>query len=694
MNALRQKLEQMGLGGVSPMSLAGPVLVLLILAMMIIPLPPLALDMLFTFNIAISIFVIMNVIDTKKPLEFSSFPAILLFTTLLRLSLNVASTRVVLVHGHEGPHAAGKVIEAFGEFLVGGNYAVGIAVFAILVVINFMVITKGAGRIAEVAARFTLDAMPGKQMAIDADLNSGMINEEEARRRRKEVAQESDFHGAMDGASKFVRGDAIAGILIMVINILVGLFIGVLQHDLSFGDAARTYTVLTIGDGLVAQIPALVISIAAGLIVSRVNTDEDVNKQVLGQIFAKPVVIYIAAGVMGLLGIVPGMPHSAFLTLAVLIAGLGYWINKKQEEAIFAEGDQHQVMEAVRETAEASWNDVQFTDELSLEVGHRLITLVDKRQDGTLLSRVKNIRMTFARELGFLPPEVHIKDNLELQPDTYVISMKGVEIGRGQIFPGDWMAIDNGELLGTIEGVPTLEPTFGLNAVWISEEKIDQAQVFGYTTVDASTVAATHLNHLMRTHAQGLLGRSEVQQLMKKLADENAQLVEDVVPKHLTSTQLQRILQALLEEDVSIKDLRTIFETLAEHAPDHVNDHQGLVALVRVALGRAITFQAFGPVSVLKFAGLDPSLETMLEQAIPNGAFAPNIAQILIDGVGRSIAEMDALGLPHVVVTTEPIRPMLSEYLRRKYRHLFVLSYEEIPRDSSYQLVSTIRGIN
>ncbi|TBW12461.1 flagellar biosynthesis protein FlhA [Azotobacter chroococcum subsp. isscasi] len=671
--------------------LAGPVLIVLILSMMILPLPPFVLDLFFTFNIALAIMVLLVSMLTEKPLDFAAFPAILLFTTLLRLSLNVASTRVVLMEGHQGTGAAGKVIEAFGEFLVGGNFAVGLAVFLILVIINFMVITKGAGRIAEVGARFTLDSMPGKQMAIDADLNAGLIGEVEARQRRREVAQEAEFYGSMDGASKFVRGDAMAGMVIMAVNIVGGLLIGMLQHDMAFADAAHTYVMLTIGDGLVAQIPALVISIAAGVTVSRVNTEQDVGQQMLGQLFSRPQVLMLAAAVIGLLGLVPGMPNFVFLLFTALLAGLGWWLSRREQERL-VEQVVNEVPVARMEAPEASWDDVQLVDTLGLEVGHRLIPLVDNRQQGELLARIKSVRKKFAQDIGFLPPVVHIRDNLELGPNAYLITLKGVEIGRGEIHPGKWLAIDPGQVSGRLEGVATTDPAFNLPATWIDANLREHGQIYGYTVVDAGTVTATHLNHLLHRHAGDLLGRSEVQRLLDKLGEENKALVEEVVPKLVPLSTLQRILQALLEEDVSIRDMRTILDALAEHAAAHPGDVQELTALVRVALGRAITQQWFGSRSELHVIGLDLQLEQVLLQAVNNGALEPGLADNLMQQTETALARQEANGEPPVLVVPHRLRALLSRFLRRRLRHLVVMSLVELPDDRSLRVTSLIGG--
>ncbi|PXX96423.1 flagellar biosynthesis protein FlhA [Halomonas sp. LBP4] len=679
------------MGDVRMKLLAGPLLILLVMSMLILPLPPFALDLFFTFNIALAVMVLLVSMFTQKPLDFAAFPAVLLFTTLLRLSLNVASTRVILMEGHQGGAAAGKVIEAFGQFLVGGNFAVGLVVFLILIVINFMVITKGAGRIAEVGARFMLDAMPGKQMAIDADLNAGLIGEDDARQRRGEVAQEADFYGSMDGASKFVRGDAMAGLVIMVVNIIGGLLIGMLQHGMDFGSAARTYTLMTIGDGLVAQIPALVISTAAGVTVSRVNTDQDVGQQMISQLFVNPQVMILAAAVMGLLGLVPGMPNVVFLIFTVLLGGLAWWLIRQKEQRQVQEELAAEPLPAP-EAPEASWDDVQLVDTLGLEVGHRLIPLVDQRQEGELLGRIKSVRKKFAQEVGFLPPVVHIRDNLELGPNTYVITLKGAEIGRAEAYPGKWLAIDPGQVSGELSGTPTRDPAFGLPAVWIDSGQREHAQVYGYTVVDASTVVATHLNHLLHQHAAEMLGRAEVQKLLDKLGEEQKSLVEEVVPKAISLTVFQRILQNLLDEDVSIRDLRSILDTLAEHAGQQ-QDAGELTALVRIALGRSIVQQWFPGDGELRVIGLEAQLEQVLMQAMNgSGALEPGLAETLMTQAEQALERQEASGEPPVLVVQHALRPVLARFLRRRLRHLVVMSQAEIPDDRTLRVTQLVGG--
>ncbi|WP_412479166.1 flagellar biosynthesis protein FlhA [Azonexus sp. IMCC34839] len=681
------------LGRLNLTQLAAPVLILMILAMMVLPLPAFVLDVLFTFNIAISVLVLLVAVNTQKTLDFSVFPTVLLVTTLLRLSLNVASTRVVMLQGHTGPDAAGKVIEAFGHFLVGGNFAVGIVVFLILVVINFVVITKGAGRVAEVSARFTLDAMPGKQMAIDADLNAGLIGEEEARRRRTEIARESEFFGSMDGASKFVRGDAVAGIIIMLLNVVGGLVVGVLQHDMPIAMAAKNYTLLTIGDGLVAQIPGLIISIAAGMVVTRVSDDKDIGQQVLGQMLRNGKVIAVTAGIIGFLGLIPGMPNMVFLGLA---SGLGWFAWKMLEAERQTTAQPLKVAPApAPEVVEASWSDVAPLDVLGLEVGYRLIPLVDKSQDGELLRRIRGIRKKFAQEVGFLVSPVHIRDNLELKPNAYRILLKGVEVGGGEAYAGQYLAINPGKVIGTLKGTATTDPAFGLPAIWIEAGLRDQGQAYGYTVVDASTVVATHLNHLILTHAAELLGRQEVQQLLDHLAKEMPKLVEDLVPKVVPLGVLQKVLQGLLEEGVHIRDMRTIIEVVADHA-QRTQNPDDLATQVRVALGRAITQQLFPGAGELQVMSLDPSLERLLMQAVSGGgenaSFEPGLADTLVRETAAASSRQESLGLPAVLLVPPSLRVLLSRFLRRSVAQLKVLSHNEVPENRIIKVTSIIGG--
>lgn len=681
------------LGRLNLTQLGAPVLILMILAMMVLPLPAFALDIFFTFNIAISVLVLLVAINTQRTLDFSSFPTVLLVTTLLRLSLNVASSRVVLLEGHAGPDAAGKVIEAFGHFLVGGNFAVGIVVFMILVVINFVVITKGAGRVAEVSARFTLDAMPGKQMAIDADLNAGLIGEEDARKRRAEVAREAEFFGSMDGASKFVRGDAVAGIVIMLLNVIGGLIVGVLQHNMELALAAKTYTLLTIGDGLVAQIPGLIISIAAGMVVTRVSDDRDVGQQVLSQMFRNARVMAITAAIVGFLGLIPGMPNFVFLLLS---GSLGWMAWKMAEQERRATAAPIKVAPPpVQESQEASWSDVAPLDVLGLEVGYRLIPLVDKAQDGELLRRIRGIRKKFAQEVGFLVSPVHIRDNLELKPNAYRILLKGVEIGVGEAYSGQYLAINPGRVAGTLSGTPTKDPAFGLPAVWIEAGMRDQAQAYGYTVVDAATVVATHLNHLVLTHAAELLGRQEVQQLLDHLGKEMPKLIEDLVPKVLPLGVLQKVLQGLLEEGVAIRDMRTIIETIADHAT-RTQNADDLGVQVRIALGRSISQQLFPGGGEMQVMSLDPTLERLLMQAVSGGgensSFEPGLADTLLRETAGAASRQENIGLPAVLLVPASLRLLLSRFLRRTIPQLKVLSHNEVPESRIIKVTSIIGG--
>lgn len=660
-------------------SLAVPMLAVVVLAMMLLPLPAPVLDFLFTFNIASSLLVLLVAVYTVKALDFAVFPTVLLVTTLMRLSLSVASTRAVLLHGHTGTDAAGKVIEAFANFLIGGNYAVGIIVFAILTVINFMVVTKGAGRIAEVSARFALDAMPGKQMAIDADLNAGQIDQAEARRRRQEVSREADFYGSMDGASKFVRGDAIASILILVINLVGGLIIGVVQHSLPLATAANNYVLLAIGDALVAQVPSLVISVAAGLLVSRVGDgNDDIGKQIASQLFSLPRALGLVALIVGVLGVIPGMPHIAFLSLAAM---LGYVSFKLSVAAKEAPASAEEVVPAAAGDGDATWEDVQPVDILSLEVGYKLIQLVDKSNGGDLLMRIKGVRRKFAQEIGFLPPPVHVRDQLDLRPNNYRIGLKGVTVGTGEAYPGMWLAIDPGHADVRLNGMQTRDPAFGLNAYWIQSSEKDMAQAAGYTVVDASTVVATHLHHLMQLYAWRLLGRGEVQQLLDHLAQYSPKLVEEVVPKLVPIPMFQKVLQNLLEESVHIRDLKTIVESLAEHGAK-IQDPGELTREVRVALAPAVVQGIFGPSADLSVAALDPALESLLMQSFgpgSNGALDPSVADFLATEAARICQQQEALGLPACLLVPDRIRPQVAAMVRKAAPRLRVLAHAEIP---------------
>jgi len=679
-------------GGMGLTRLAGPVIIIMILAMMILPLPPFLLDILFTFNIALAMIVLLVSLYTIKPLDFAIFPTVLLVTTLLRLSLNVASSRIVLLEGHTGPGAAGRVIEAFGHFLVGGNYTVGLVIFVILVIINFVVVTKGAGRIAEVSARFTLDAMPGKQMAIDADLNAGLIGEEEARRRRSEISQEADFFGSMDGASKFVRGDAVAGILIMIINIVGGLTVGIFQHHLDLATAVNNYTLLTIGDGLVAQIPALIISTAAGVVVSRVGTGEDLSQQLISQLFDKPQVMLVSASILTLLGLIPGMPHLAFLLIGGLLAGVGYFLVQRQKQTEIAPEAPEEAPSP--EVQEVGWDDVSLVDTLGLEVGYRLIPLVDRAQGGELLRRIKGIRKKFAQEMGFLVPAIHIRDNLELRPNAYRITLKGVETGAGEAYVGMYLAINPGRVMGELTGTATKDPAFGLPATWIDEESREQAQTYGYTVVDASTVVATHLSNLIQTYSAELLGREEAQQLLDRVSQESPKLVEDLVPKLLPLSTLQKVLQNLLVEGVHIRDMRTIIETLSDFAA-RTQEVDDLTAAVRVALGRAIIQQIYPGMGELQVIALDPQLESILLQATKahGGEVAglePGLAETLLRQTEQVVQRQEQMGLPPVLLVPAPLRLLLARFLRRIAPQLKVISHAEMPESKTIKVVAAL----
>ncbi|MCX8005305.1 MAG: flagellar biosynthesis protein FlhA [Burkholderiaceae bacterium] len=691
MGALGNVLNHPALRAVPWRALAVPALVFLVLAMMVLPLPPFLLDLLFTFNIALALIVLMAAVYTRRPLDFAAFPTVLLLTTLMRLSLNVASTRAVLMHGHTGPDAAGKVIEAFGHFVIGGNFAVGLIVFLILVVINFVVVTKGAGRIAEVAARFTLDAMPGKQMAIDADLNAGIIDDKEAKRRRAEIAEEADFYGAMDGASKFVRGDAIAGMLILAINVVGGLAIGMLSHGLPLAQALDNYVLLSVGDGLVAAIPALVISIAAGLIVARVGREsDDIGGQMVAQLFVKPRALGITAAILFILGVIPGMPSFVFLLLAACCGYAAWWLARR------ARAEQQRAAQtpapATAPSQDASWDDVVPVDTLGLEVGYRLIPLVDPKQDGELLRRIKAIRKKFAAEIGFLPPPVHIRDNLELKPSAYRVLLKGVPIGEGEVYPGMWLAIDPGGVAQKLEGTATRDPAFGLPATWIDARQRDSAQVLGYTVVDAATVVATHVNHLLLTHAGALLGRAETQALLDHLGKSMPKLVEDLVPKLIPLSTLQRVLANLLDEGVHIRDLRTILETLAE-AATRTTEVGELTAQVRSALRSAIAQSLFGTTRELAVIALDPELEKVLAASV-NGegaAIEPGLVELLQRGAAAAAQRQEEMGLSPTLLVPDRLRVPLARLLKRAAPRLRVIGHAEIPETATIR-VSTVLG--
>jgi flagellar biosynthesis protein FlhA len=656
--------------------LAAPLLVMTVLSMMVLPLPPWLLDTFFSLNIALALVVMMVSAYMRRPLDFSVFPTVLLLTTLLRLSLNVASTRVVLMEGHTGPGAAGAVIEAFGHFLIGGNFAVGFIVFAILVVINFVVITKGSERIAEVSARFTLDAMPGKQMAIDADMGAGLIDEAEAKRRRAEVGEEAEFFGSMDGASKFVRGDAIAGIIILFINIIGGLIIGMVQHGLGASEAADSYILLAVGDALVAQIPSLLISVAAAMVVSRVGKDADLGGQIVVQMFTSSKVLTITASILFMLGSIPGMPHAVFLTFAAVIGALAWSRMKEERRPKPVETEAPSNPEG-----EATWDDLQPVDLLGLELGYRLIAMVDKDRQGDLLTRIKGVRKKFAQEVGFLPPAVHVRDNLELKPSGYRITLRGVVVGEGEVFPGMFLAIDPGGVNTPLIGTPTTDPAFGLPAHWIEDKQRENAQMAGFTVVDSETVLATHLSHLMQVQAAKLLSRTETQDLVEHVTRLAPKLIEEVVPKMISVAAFQKVLQLLLEESVHVRDIRTIIEAIAEHAPNN-SDPVELARRVRMALAPAIVQQIYGSVKELEVIAIEPGLERLLMQALsPNatGALDPGVADMLSKSATEIANQQEERGVPACLLVPDPIRNAMARLLRRAAPRLQVLAHSEIP---------------
>lgn len=681
-----------GMGGVGFSTFIGlgtPILLFMMLVMLVLPLPPFVLDLLFTFNIALAMIVLLVSVYAARPLDFAVFPTVLLIATLLRLALNVASTRVVLLEGHGGTAAAGRVIQAFGEFVVGGSYTVGLVVFAILVIINFVVVTKGAGRISEVTARFTLDAMPGKQMAIDADLNAGLISQDEALQRREDVSREADFYGAMDGASKFVRGDAVAGILILFINIIGGFSVGVLQHDLSAAEAGHNYVLLTIGDGLVAQIPSLLLSTAAAIIVTRVSGTQDMGSEVVSQLFSNPKVLFVTGALIGIMGLVPGMPNLVFLALAALLGALGYMqLQQQKVELIPAEPEP---VEKPAEVRDLSWDDVVAVDEVGLEVGYRLISLVDKNQGGELLARIKGVRKKLSQELGFLIHSVHIRDNLDLSPNEYQISFHDVTVGQGEVYPGKDLAINPGQVYGELDGVATKDPTFGLDAVWIDSSQRDDAQAMGFTVVDCGTVIATHLSQLLKNHAHELIGQDSIQQLLDKLAQTSPKLVENLVPKLLGLGEITKVMQNLLEEGVPIRDIRTIAEALAEQGGKS-QDTDTLTSQVRIALGRTIFQTVNGVGDEMSVMVLDSQLEQILQGAMQGtaGGLEPSLMESVIGQVIQAAARIEAEGKSPVLLVASNIRLFLSRLLRGRMGNFYILGYEEIPASKNIKVVATV----
>ena len=693
LSTIRQNLTKFDYTG-----LGIPVLVLLIMAMLVLPLPPLLLDFLFTFNIVISLVIIMIAISTRKPLEFSSFPTILLFATMLRLALNVASTRVILVDGHTGHEAAGKVVAAFGEFVIAGNYVVGFIIFAILMIINFIVVTKGAGRVSEVNARFTLDAMPGKQMSIDADLNAGVIDQPTAQKRRAELSQESDFFGAMDGASKFVSGDAIAGLLILLINLIGGLTIGVIQHDLSVSDAGKIYTLLTIGDGLVAQIPSLLLSLATAIIVTRVTTSESISEQAHTQL-ANPAALFISAIILTALGLVPGMPHLMFITLAAATAGLGLMVIRSEVDEEAVQVAEAQAAATTESTKDLDWDDVDQVDLIGLEIGYGLIPLVNVETGGELMSRVKGVRKKLSAELGFLVQPVRIRDDLNIDPDSYNIVLKGVVRGKGEIKVGRELAINPGQVYGELQGTPTREPAFGLEAVWIESSQRDLARTLGYTVVDASTAIATHLNKVLRENSADLLSHDEVQQLLDKLSARSPKLVEELVPGKLSLGVVTRVLQHLLNEGVSIRDMRSIAESLTE-ASARSTDPEQLAAYVRPKLGRMIMQSLVDESSNLSVMTLEPGLEQLLHNVLQQSqpgqpvVLEPSLAENLFNSLRMGARAMEDDGHAAVLVVSPLIRSWLSKAVRFRVSDLTVLSYSEIPDDQAVKVIHTVNATN
>jgi len=697
MTAISQNADQSLVTGVNVevVGLGAPLLIVMLLAMMILPLPPFILDFLFTFNIALSLIVLLVSIYIHRPLDFGVFPSVLLVTTLLRLALNVASTRVVLLEGHKGTGAAGKVIEAFGDFVVGGNYAVGLVVFTILVIINFVVVTKGGGRISEVTARFTLDAMPGKQMAIDADLNSGLIDQDAARLRRDEIAREASFYGAMDGASKFVRGDAIAGILILFINIIGGFCIGVFQHDLSAGQAATNYILLTIGDGLVAQIPSLLLSVAAALIVTRVGSTVDFGGQIRSQVFASAKVFFISGGVIGVMGLIPGMPNMIFLTISGALFWIGYRIVNRTEEPVAESEDLQTLADNPEIISELGWDDLQGVDIIGLEVGYRLISLVDNTQGGELLGRIKGIRKKISQDLGFLIHSVHIRDNLSLPPNGYRIMILDVPAAEGEVHPGMEMAIDPGQVFGTLEGIPGKDPAFNLDTTWIEIGQREEAQSKGFTVVDCSTVIATHMNHVLRSHAYQLLGHDEVQQLIDALAKSSPKLVENLVPETLPLGVILKVMQSLLEEGVPIRDTRSIFEALAEHGGAEKNADT-LTSAVRISMGRTICQSVVGTAEEIQVITLHPDMEQMLlDTAVANSSHSfagidPGLAETLLSDIQEKSQTSEANGQCPVILVSDQLRLWLARFARGTNPRLKVLAYTEVASNKRIKVIATI----
>jgi len=690
MEAVLNNIQNLGRSG-----LMAPVAVIALLGMLILPLPSLALDLFFTLNICLSIIIVLVSVYAQRPLDFVIFPTVILIATLFRLALNVASTRIVLLEGHTGTGAAGQVIESFGEFVIGGNYAVGLVVFAILVIINFVVVTKGAGRVSEVSARFTLDAMPGKQMSIDADLNSGIIDQDQAKLRREEISAEADFYGSMDGASKFVRGDAVAGILILIINIVGGFAIGVGQHDMAFSDAVRNYTLLTIGDGLVAQIPSLLLSSATAIIITRDSNRQDLGEKVKQQMFANTKVLWIAAGIVGLMGVIPGMPNFAFLSIAAVLVATAKWMDKRQvEEEIIERVEKDEAPAVSAEQKELSWDDVQPVDLIGLEVGYGLIPMVDSNQNGQLLNRIKGVRKKLSQEMGFLIHSVHIRDNLDLSPNAYRITLNGVPVGESSVHPDREMAINPGQVYGELQGIAGKDPAYGLEAIWIEPGVRDHAQTLGYTVVDATTVVATHLNQILHDNAQELLGHEEVQQLLDNLAKTSPKLVQDLIPDLLPLSVVVKVMQNLLSEGVSVRDIRTIAEVLAENG-GHTQNPIELTAIVRVALGRAIIQKINGLEQDLPVITLEPTLEQLLLQSAQNAAegslgVEPGLTERMFKSLEQVAQQQEVANQPTILVVAPGLRLWLAQLVKHSIAGMSVLSYSEIPDNKNIKVVASV----
>jgi len=694
LSGFRQSISSVQLSGIMM-----PFVVLLIIALLILPLPTFLLDVLFTVNIIVGLMMLMIAMNTKHPLEFSAFPSVLLIATLLRLGVNVASTRIVLVNGHNGTDAAGLVIESFGEFVIAGNYVVGFIIFMILMIINFIVVTKGAGRVSEVTARFTLDAMPGKQMAIDADLNAGMINQEEAKKRREDLSQEADFFGSMDGASKFVRGDAVAGLLILAINIIGGLTVGTTQHDLSLADAGRIYVLLTIGDGLVAQIPTLLLSFATAILVTRVTTEQSTAEQA-GSQMANENALFLAAAIILILGLIPGMPHGIFLPLAAITAGIGYYVRlQTQQQDQNKKVVQAQITDDLEaKSSELSWDDLDQVDVVGIDIGYGLVPLANTQSGGQLLTRIKGVRKKLSAELGFLVQPIRIRDNLDLRPDSYQIILNGVARGIGELRVGRLLAINSDGNVNTLKGENTVEPAFGLPAVWIEASQGDLARGMGFTVVDGPTTIATHLSVILKENAHELLGQDETQQLLDKVAINYPKLVTNLIPNTVPLSTVTQILQNLLAEGIPVKDMRTIIEALTV-SKSGATDADTLTSEVRPKLGRMIVqplLDSTGTLTVVTFAG---DLENILENSFRqnNGnhvVLEPSLANSILDALAENATQIQEKGATPVLVVSPQLRQWLARFVRTRVRDLHVISYTEIPEDQKITVFGSIGGLN